>query len=195
MLATSTSYTLRPWTVAEYHHMAEMGVFRPTERVELIAGQIIQMIAKGKPHTTSVGRLDKLLQKRLDGKAWIRQESPIQLDDFSEPEPDIAVVQIDPLDYADHHPVPSEVYWLVEVADSSFKYDYEVKGKAYACSGIAEYWLLDVHDRKLYVFRQPTPDGYQAETLMAEDEIVSPLQFPDLAIVIREILPPVIQAS
>ena len=165
MQTTEAPFTLRLWTVEEYHQMAEAGIFHPEERVELIAGQIIRMSAKGTAHGSAVGRTDKLLQNRLGEQAWIRIEQPVVLDDFSEPEPDVAVVRIDPLDYADHHPTPSEVYLIIEVADSSFKYDRETKAKAYARSGIADYWVLDVIDRKLHVFRESTQEGYQSEVI------------------------------
>lgn len=192
MQTTQAPFTLRLWTVKEYHQMAAAGIFHPEERVELIAGQIIRMSAKGTAHTAAVGRIDKLLQNRLGEQAWIRKEDPIQLDDFSEPEPDIAVVRIDPLDYADHHPTTSEVYLIIEVAGSSFKYDCETKGKGYAQSGIADYWVLDVNNRKLHVFREPNQEGYQSEVILLEDASVSPLQFPTLAIALANILPPVI---
>lgn len=182
-------FDLRLWTVKEYHQMAASGIFHPEERVELIAGQIIKMSAKGTAHSSSVGRIDKLLQNLLAQLAWIRKEDPIQLDDASEPEPDIAVVRIDPLDYADHHPTPSEVYLMIEVADSSFKYDREIKGKVYAQSGIADYWVLDVNDRKLHVFREPSSEGYQSEVIFSEDASCSPLQFPTSAIALQDILP------
>jgi len=192
MLPTEAPFTLRLWKVQEYHQIAEAGIFHPEERVELIAGQIIRMIAKGTAHTATVGRIDKLLQNRLGEQAWIRIEQPVVLDDFSEPEPDVAVVRIDPLDYAAHHPTPSEVYLIIEVADSSFKYDRETKAKAYAKSSIADYWLLDVNERNLHIFREPTQEGYQSEVIFSERAIVSPLQFPTLEIALQDILPPVI---
>ena len=192
MQTTEAPFTLRLWTVEEYHQMAEAGIFHPEERVELIAGQIIRMLAKGTAHGSAVGRTDKLLQNRLGEQAWIRIEQPVVLDDFSEPEPDVAVVRLDPLDYADHHPTPSEVYLIIEVADSSLKYDRETKAKAYAKSGIADYWVLDVIDRKLYRFREPTQEGYHSEVIVSEGASVSLLQFPDVAIALQDILPPLI---
>jgi Uma2 family endonuclease len=172
--------------------MAEAGIFHPEERVELIAGQIIRMSAKGTAHTAAVRRTAKIWRNLLENQAEVYTQDPIQLDDFSEPEPDIAVVRIDPLDYADHHRTPSEVYLIIEVADSSFKYDRETKAKAYAKSGIADYWVLDVIDRKLHVFREPTQEGYHSEVILCEDASVSPLQFPEEAIALQDILPPVI---
>ena len=170
--------------------MAEAGIFHPEERVELIAGQIIRMSAKGTAHTAAVGRIDKLLQNRLGEQAWIRIEQPVVLDDFSEPEPDVAVVRLDPFDYADHHATRSEVYLIIEVADSSFKYDRETKAKVYAKSGIADYWVLDVIDRKLHMFREPIQEGYQSEVIFSEGASVSPSQFPTLEIALQDILPP-----
>lgn len=189
MQTTEAPFTVRLWTVQEYHQMAEAGIFHPEERVELIAGQIIRMSAKGTAHTAAVRRTAKILRNLLANQAEVYTQDPIQLDDFSEPEPDIAVVRIDPLDYADHHPTPSEVYLIIEVADSSFKYDRETKGKAYAKSGIADYWVLDLNERKLHVFREPTPEGYQSEVILSEEASLSPLQFPTFVIALQDMLP------
>jgi Uma2 family endonuclease len=189
MQTTEAPFTVRLWTVQEYHQMAEAGIFHPEERVELIAGQIIRMSAKGTAHTAAVRRTAKILRNLLANQAEVYTQDPIQLDNFSEPEPDIAVVRIDPLDYADHHPTPSEVYLIIEVADSSFKYDRETKGKAYAKSGIADYWVLDVNERQLHVFREPTPEGYQSEVILSEEASLSPLQFPTFVIALQDMLP------
>ncbi|MBW4564054.1 MAG: Uma2 family endonuclease [Mojavia pulchra JT2-VF2] len=189
MQNTETTLPLRLWTVEEYHRMAEAGIFADDERVELLEGKIIWMIAKGTAHRSAVGRTDYLLKTRLRNRAWVSIQDPVKLNERSEPEPDIAVLKIDPLDYADHHPTPSEVYLIIEVADSSLKLDCETKGKAYSKAGITDYWVLDVIGRQLHVFREPTEDGYQSKVILAEDETISPLQFPDLQIAIREMLP------
>lgn len=192
MQTTEAPFAFRLWTVEEYHRMAEAGIFHPEERVELIAGQIIRMSAKGTPHTAAVRRTARVLRCLLENRAEVYTQDPIELDDFSEPEPDVAVVRLDPLDYADHHPTPSDVYLIIEVADSSLKYDRETKAKAYARSGIADYWVLDVIDRKLHVFREPTQEGYQSEGIFSEEASVSPLQFPTLVIALQVMLPPAI---
>jgi Uma2 family endonuclease len=121
-------------------------------------------------------------------------QDPVKLNARSEPEPDIAVVKVDPLDYADHHPTPTEVYLIIEVADSSLKLDCEIKAKAYSQAGITDYWVLDVVSRQLHVFREPTQDGYQSEVILAEDATISPLEFPDLSITVLEMLPPIIHS-
>ncbi len=130
---------IRLISVEEYHKIAETGIFHPEERLELIAGQIISMSAKGTAHESAITRTERLLRQHLGDKVLLRIQSPVQLDDYSEPEPDISVVKLNPLDYDDHHPHASEVFLLIEIADSSLKYDREVKANAYAKSGIIEY--------------------------------------------------------
>jgi Uma2 family endonuclease len=192
MQTTEKTLNLRLWTVAEYHRMAEAGILEDGERVELLEGQIIWMSAKGTAHTCAVGRIDRILQNALKNRAWVSVQDPITLNDKSEPEPDISVVKIDSLDYADHHPTPSEVYLIIEVADSSLKFDCETKGKAYSEAGISDYWVLDVVKRQLYVFREPTFQGYQSQVTLDADAVISPLEFPDFQINIQQMLPPLV---
>lgn len=192
MQNTETTLPLRLWTVEEYHRMAEAGIFGAEERVELLEGKIIWMIAKGTAHRSAVGRTDYLFKNRLGNRAWVSIQDPVKLNERSEPEPDVAVVKVNPLYYADHHPTPSEVYLIIEVADSSLKLDCETKGKAYAKAGISDYWVLDVVNRQLHVFRQPTEDGYESEEILSEEQTISPLEFPDLQIGVFEMLPPMI---
>lgn len=191
MQDTETGLQLRLWTVEEYHRMAEAGIFGADERVELLEGNIIWMIAKGTAHRSAVGRTDYLLKNRLGNRAWVCIQDPVQLNERSEPEPDIAVVKVDPLDYADHHPTPPEVYLIIEVADSSLKIDCDTKAKAYSQAGITDYWVLDVTSRQLYIFREPSQEGYQSKVVLGEDATISPLAFPDLQIMVLEMLPPV----
>jgi Uma2 family endonuclease len=178
----------RPISVQDYHRMAESGIFRPDERVELIAGQVIPMAAKGTTHSAAITRVNRLLKSRLGDRILLRLQDPIELDDYSEPEPDIALVHPDPLDYEDHHPTVSEVFLIIEVADSSLRYDCEIKAIAYAKSGLSDYWVLDVTARKLHVFRSSSPAGYQSETILLEEITISPLAFPDCEIRIEEML-------
>ncbi|MBS9383395.1 MAG: Uma2 family endonuclease [Dolichospermum sp. BR01] len=189
MQTTESPLQLRLWTVDEYHRMAEVGIFEPSERVELLEGKIICILTKGISHRSAVGRTNKLLQNRLGNQAWIAVQDPVKLNERSEPEPDIAVVKIDPLDYADHHPTPTEIYLIIEVADSSLKLDTEIKAKAYSQAGIKDYWVLDVVKRELIVFRNPTTEGYQNQEIITEQQNISPLDFPDLEIVVSQMLP------
>lgn len=192
MLITETPFTLRKWTVEEYHKLGEIGFFHPEERVELISGNIITISAKGTANTSATRRTANLLRDILGNQAAVYYKSPIALDDNSEPEPDIAVVIIDPFDYATHHPIPSEVYLIIEVADSSLAYDRQIKANIYARSGIVDYWVLNVNERQLHVFREPAEDGYQSEVILEETASISPLQFPAFNIAIQGMLQPIV---
>jgi Uma2 family endonuclease len=192
MLTTEAAFTLRKWTVKEYHKLGEVGIFNPEERLELIEGNIIKISAKGTVHASATRRTATLLHNLVGNQAAVYNKSPIALDDNSEPEPDIAVVKIDPFDYASHHPTPSEVYLIIEVADSSLTFDREIKAKIYARSGIADYWVLNVGDRQLHVFREPAVDGYQSEVILAETASISPIEFPAFNIAIQAMLPPLL---
>lgn len=184
----NTSIAVRRLSVQEYHQMAESGILQPDERVELLEGQMIQMAAKGTAHRAAVTRIQRLFNNRLGDRVLICLQDPVQLDDCSEPEPDIAIVIPDPLDYEEHHPTPAEVYLLIEVSDRTLKFDCETKAPTYGRSGIAEYWVLDVNARKLHVYRVPGADGYQSEAILSEELTIAPLAFPECVIAIREML-------
>ncbi|MGB7444309.1 MAG: Uma2 family endonuclease [Coleofasciculaceae cyanobacterium] len=189
MLKTQTTLPLRLWTVREYYQMAEAGILQPDEKVELVAGKIItKMSPQGSIHAAAITRTNRLLGKLLGEQVLIRLQLPIELNDVSEPEPDIAVVRVDPLDYEEGHPQASDVYLIIEVADSTLKRDCELKAKDYAQSGIADYWVLEVKNQQLRVFREPTEDGYQSEVVLGEDGVVSPLLFLDCRITVAELL-------
>ncbi len=182
--------TVKYWTVDDYHRMAELGFLRSGERTELIAGQILLMVAKGTPHVTSLHLLGNTLEDELKGEALVRRQDPIVLDDFSEPEPDLVVVRGGILDYADRHPGPQDIYLVVEVADSTLKYDCETKDKVYAQAGILEYWVLDVKGRQLHVFRDPSNDGYVSHMILRESARMSLVAFPDVILAIQTMFAP-----
>jgi Uma2 family endonuclease len=183
-----TLLDIRLLTVQEYHRMAEIGIIDEDERVELLAGQIVKMAAKGTAHSAAVTRTDKLLNNRLGQRILVRLQDPVRLNDYSEPEPDIAVVIPDPLYYEDHHPSPSEIYLIIEVADTTLRTDCGIKATIYAQFGIADYWVLDVNNRQLHVFRDPSQDGYQSRVILGDDGSISPLQFPDISFMVGEML-------
>lgn len=185
--------SVRLWTVDEYYRMAEVGILQPDERVELIAGKIYQkMSPQGRPHYTTITRTERILRQSLGAKALLRIQAPVHLNDYSEPEPDIAVVYPDPMDYIEHHPYPQDILLLIEVADTTLKRDCQLKAKEYANAEIKDYWVLDVNNRQLYLFREPTGEGYFSQIILSENEEVSPLEFPELKLVVRDMLPPII---
>lgn len=181
---------LKRWTVGDYHRLSELGLLDRQERTELIAGQITLMAAKGTPHVTALHLLANILRDRLGNRALIRTQDPIQLDDFSEPEPDLVIVRGNILDYAQQHPRPEDIDLVVEIADSTLKQDCEIKDKLYAQAGISDYWVLAVKIRQLHIFRKPITSGYTEHLILSEPNQAAPLAFPEIAIALSSILPP-----
>ncbi len=181
---------LKYWTVQEYHRMSDLGILDPSQRTELIAGQIVLMTSKGTPHVITLQLLATNIQAQLGTTALIRTQDPIRLDNFSEPEPDLAIVKGSILDYAQAHPGAEDIYLVIEVADSTLKQDCEVKDKLYARSSIVEYWVIDIKNRQVQIFRDPTPTGYSSQLILTETHSVSPLAFPEISVAIESILPP-----
>ncbi|MFM7886313.1 MAG: Uma2 family endonuclease [Pseudanabaena sp.] len=188
---TLESSILKRWTANDYRRMSELGILECNERTELIDGQITLMAAKGTLHVTSLHLLANVLRDHLGNFALVRNQDPIHLDDFSEPEPDLVIAQGTVFDYTEQHPYPEQIYLIVEVADSTLKHDCETKDKLYAKAGIADYWVLAPQKRQLHIFRKPTATGYIEHLILSEPSQVSPLAFPDCAIAITSILPPI----
>jgi Uma2 family endonuclease len=179
----------RRFSVAEYHRMSELGILAAQERTELLNGEILPMVAKGTAHSSATTRSRQILERLILDRAIVRVQEPIVLNDRSEPEPDIAVVTLEPLEYATHHPTPSQVLLLIEVADSSWQYDTEIKMGAYAQAGILDYWVLDVQERRLQIFRQPGGAEYGKVYWLSEEATIAPLAFPDLCLSVLDLLP------
>ena len=190
MQTTEQNTSLRLWTVAEYHQMVETGILAPDEPVELVAGQVIKMSPQKSLHATAITLTRLLLEDSLGKQVLVRSQLPVTLSDRSEPEPDVAVVMADVLRYLDHHPTPSEIYLIIEIADTTVKTDCNLKAKVYAHSGVKDYWVLDLNQRQLHVFREPSQSGYQRRDLLEEADRISPLEFPELSIQVRDLLPP-----
>lgn len=147
----------RRFSRAEYERLIELGVFQPGEAIELIGGELMVAEPQGAAHYTAIVKTARALEAAF-GPGWhVRTQGPIGLDDDSEPEPDVAVVSGAPDDYSRAH--PSRPVLTVEVADSSLAADRERKGGLYARAGLPEYWVLNLVDRVLEVYREPTPDS------------------------------------
>lgn len=145
-------------TVDEYYRMAEVGLLAHDARVELIEGEIIDMAPIGSRHAEVVDRLGRYLHEAAGKLATVGVQRPIRLSHLSEPQPDLVLMQ--PRSYADAHPTPADVLLLIEVSDSTLRFDRETKIPLYARHGIAEVWLADVATPRLHVFRRPTETGY-----------------------------------
>jgi Uma2 family endonuclease len=177
----------RRWTVDEYHRMVAAGILTSRDRVELLDGQIIEMVPQEPPHASTTSSFGNDFVVLFAGKAWVRQQLPITIAPNSEPEPDSAVVKIDSKRYRDRHPIPEDVYLLIEVADSTLHYDRTRKVKAYAKAKIPEYWIVDVNQRHLLVFREPQADMYQVEQVLGETDTIASLSFPEITVQLADL--------
>src|SRR6478736_3064070 len=133
--------SVRRFSVAEYHKMYEIGVLGPNERVELLEGWIVKKMPQNPPHSSSLGRINRLLARVLPSGWSLRIQCPITLTD-SEPEPDVSIARGPEGTYDDHHPTPSDIGMLMEVGDSSVLSDRRYKGILYAQAKISEFWLI-----------------------------------------------------
>src|SRR5436309_4392739 len=182
------------WTREEYERMAEAGVFEPGKRVELLDGEIFELTPQGSLHVTGVLLAQEALEKALQGTYGVRTQFPLAVDPLSEPEPDVAVVAGTPRDFVLAH--PASALLLVEVADTTLAYDRERKGSLYARAGILDYWIVNLIDRCLEVYRDPepspdTPYGwrYRSVERYVTGQSVSPLAFADVRILVADLLP------
>ena len=156
---SSTAPTAHRFTRDEYYRMAQAGLFRE-ERVELLDGEIITMSPKLTPHAYAVNQLMYTLMAGFGASAIVRVQDPIVLNNWSEPEPDIAVCSPILDRYKHAHPRADQVLLVVEVAESSLTYDRIRKTRAYAASGIVEYWIVNLIDQRIEVFTDPDPRSH-----------------------------------
>lgn len=183
--------TTRRWTRDEYHKVAALGVFAD-ERVELIGGQIVTQSPQGSEHVAATDRVAEKLRDIFGAGFWVRMQFPLDLGQLSEPEPDIAVVRGRREDYTDH---PTTALLIVEVSDTTLAYDCGAKASLYAAAGIDEYWIVNLNDRQLEVFREPVADPamtfghkYNSRTILKSGDTVSPLAAPRASLHVNELL-------
>ena len=178
------------FSVDDYHRMAQAGILDEDDRVELIDGEIVQMAPMGSRHAAQVRRLQRLLQSAVGGRASLSVQCPVRLGEYSEPEPDLALLRPREDDYASAHPGPEDVLLVVEVADSSAEYDRQVKAPLYARHGIGELWLIDLERGQVEVCRRPGPEGYAEVVVVGPGDVLSPLALPDISLPVAEMLVP-----
>jgi Uma2 family endonuclease len=175
-------------SIDEYHRMAADGLFSEDDRVELIEGEIVEMAPIGNRHATRVRRLILLFHQRLLEQVIVDVQDPVELGDWSEPQPDIVLLEWREDCYASAAPTGKDVVLLVEVADSSVGYDRGVKAPLYARQGIREYWLLDLPGGILEIYRQPRPAGYKTVRRLRRGDSVAMEAFPDVVFSVSDLL-------
>lgn len=184
----------RRWTRLEYERLIEAGLFRPGERLELLAGHLVVREPQGSLHATAIGLVEDALRDCF-GPGWVvRVQMPIALDDESEPEPDVAVVRGARRDYELAHPARPAL--LVEVSGSSLDEDRGAKAGLYARAGVPDYWIVNLVSRSLEVRREPAPSAaaalgwsYGVVIVLEPGASVSPLARPEARIQVADLLP------
>ena len=187
-MAVEVAQARRLFTRAEYHRMAEVGILKPTDRVELIRGEIVEMSPIGPRHVAFVNNLNQLLVTRLAGRGIVSVQNPVVLGDDTEPQPDLAILRRRrQVPYKEAEVATEDVLLLIEVAESSLPYDRSTKRRLYAAAGIPEYWLVDCAAESVEVYRTPGADGYREVSRVAGVATLSPHAFPDVSVTLAEI--------
>ena len=146
--------------VDEYYRMAEVGLLAHDARVELIQGEVVDKTPIGSKHAAVVNTLAELLFAVLKGRATVAVQQPVRLGSRSEPQPDLAVLRQRGDRYSEAHPTAADILLLIEVSDSTLRYDRDIKIPLYASHGIPEVWLIDLNNRQLLCMREPTGQRY-----------------------------------
>ncbi len=176
------------FTCTEYALLTEAGVVREDDRLELIEGRIVDMSPIGSSHASYVNRLLAKCVALFHPRAIVSVQNPVQLNAYSEPQPDLMLLQPRDDFYAEHHPTPDDVLLLIEVADSSLEYDQHVKIPLYAGSGIQEVWLLNLRDHAVEVYREPSAEGYQEILILRGEQEITAQAFRDVPFTIATLL-------
>jgi len=186
--------TVRRWKRVEYERLVDLGAFDDDEPVELIGGQLIVAEPKGSEHATGVGMADDALRVALPSGWIVRGQDPVALDDESAPEPDLAVVRGSRADYRHAHPARPAL--IIEVAETSLRFDRIEKGSLYARAGIVDYWIVNLVDRVVEVYRDPGADvtapygwRYMSVDRFTPPSAVAPVEVPTAPIPIAALLP------
>lgn len=193
-----TTTPAKRFTIAEYERLGQLGFFGEDDRVELINGEIIPMVSKGKPHSVCETRLERELYKLVGERATLRGQQPIIIPDYNEPEPDRVIVKNREDDYLREHPSPLDILLLIEIADSSLKYDQETKLPIYAKAGICDYWIFNLIENCLECYSEPYQNwqdkfGYRRKLVFLPNEAVNLPCFPDLILDLSRVFPQINQ--
>jgi len=168
--------------------MLELGVLTENEQVELIRGEIIKISSMGIRHLACVDRINELFFLRLVKSVIVRIQNSVRLNDNSEPQPDVSLLQRRPDFYETQHPQPEDIFLLIEVSDTTVKYDREIKIPLYAENNIVEVWLVNLTEKCLEVYRQPTANVYEFVQTFKSGETVEIQALPNVTFTVDEIL-------
>lgn len=177
--------------VDEYHRMAEVGLLAPDARVELIQGEVIDMAPIGTRHGAVVDALARLLIRAVNDHAIVRVQGSIRLDRHSEPQPDLSILKPRKDFYRDVHPTATDVLLIIEVSDTTLRYDRNIKAPLYASHGVPEVWLIDVNSKVLQRMQHPAGNAYATTSTFdgdSADSNIALAMLPGVSIDVAAIL-------
>lgn len=172
----------------EYERMGEAGIFPMDARLELIEGEIFEMSPIGSPHASCVKFLSELLHLLFAGIFTVSVQDPIRLNDFSEPQPDVALLRRRNDFYRNAHPTPADVLLVVEVADTTVATDRSFKLPLYARAGIPEFWLVNIPEGQLEIYSQPSGESYLRSEVFGRDAEARSHTVEGLSVKVGELL-------
>ena len=186
--------TRRKFTIEEYHQLVDLGFFTENDRIELIKGEIIEMAPKRTPHSVCNSILFGELYRLLSDRANVRGQEPITLPSNSEPEPDVVIARKKNDNYLSAHPTAADIILVIEISDSTLKYDRETKLSLYAEAGINNYWIVNLIDNHLEVYTNPFSNSqgkfaYRNKTIVLSDESIDIPEFTKLNLELNLIFP------
>jgi len=182
---------IKRWTRLEYDRMAEAGIFSQDDRVQLIDGDVVTMTPQNSPHASAIGKTERALERLFGMNVWVRVQMPLIVDPDSEPEPDLVVVPGTPYDYRDEH--PRSALLAVEVSDTTLALDRDRKRAIYARAGIQEYWIVNLAERCLEVYRDPAAAPGQASVYRSSQKLtpsdsIAPLAATTTTVTVADLL-------
>ncbi|WP_089130635.1 Uma2 family endonuclease [Tolypothrix sp. NIES-4075] len=186
--------TPKRFTIDEYHRLISLGFLTESDHIELIQGELIQMTAKGTPHTVCSSILCRQLDRLLGDRVVIRGQDPITLPNNSEPEPDVVIARGRDEDYLAHHPYAEDILLVIEISDSTLTYDQTTKLKLYAEAGIDDYWIVNLNARQLERYNQPYQNAqgefnYLSKQISLPNQSVAISGFEDSLLDLSRIFP------
>ena len=170
--------------------MAEAGILKPDDRLELIEGEIVEMSPIGDRHSLVVMRATNIFARGLGDKTAISVQLPVRIDRHNELQPDVVLVRPRENFYGTRHPRPEDVVLLIEVSDTTLQTDQQVKLPIYARSAVAEVWIVDINNDAIHIYRAPKSNKYTSITIKQRGDSVSPAAFPTFAVKVDDLLGP-----
>ena len=169
-------------TVHDYHRMAKVGLLAPDARVELIEGEIIDMAPIDKTHTSIVDQLTRLFVRAVGDDAIVRVQGSVRLSQMSEPEPDLVLLKPRQDFYRHEFASAADTLLIIEVSDSTLRYDRDFKVAFYARHGVPEVWIVDLQNNQLLVYRSPSDGAYGRQTSAAQPETMHVTALPGVSL-------------